>query len=167
MRLSRSVINNLCVLSLIGSVVEQMDTRRDQYPPELCDLHDELRTAHRYARETVLELAGIDTSEEGLMLLPESDFRRWSRTEKAFFDAVLKAVPEKTLDARMWMTAVLLVTEDYVDSIPYHATTHYKLWEPIWSLLASIYALYDPGYRCKKMMREGMDKGIKILEVLK
>ena len=167
MRLSRSVINNLCVLSLIGSVVEQMATRRDQYPPELCDLHDELRTAHGYARETVLQLAGIDTSEEGLMLLPESDFRRWSRTERMFFDTVIKAVPEKTLDARMWMTAVLLVVEDYAATVPEHATPYRGYWDTLSSILASIYALYDPGYRCKKMMREGLDKGIRILEVLK
>ena len=167
MRLSRSVINNLCVLSLIGSVVEQMDTRRDQYPPEMQNLHDELRVAHRYARETVLELAGIDTSDEGLMLLPESDFRRWSRTEKAFFDAVLKSVPEKTLDARMWMTAVLLVVEDYAATVPDHATPYRGWWDTLSSILASIYALYDPGFRCKAMMREGMDKGQKILEVLR
>ena len=167
MRLSRSVINNLCVLSLVGSVVEQMQTRLNQYPPEMQSLHDELRVAHKYARETVLELAGIDTSEEGLMLLPESDFRRWSRTERMFFDTVLKAVPEKTLDARMWMTAVLLVVEDYAATVPEHATPYRGYWETLSSILASIYALYDPGYRCKAMMREGMSKGVKILEVLK
>ena len=167
MRLSRSVINNLRVLSLVSSVVEQMATRRGQYPPELCVLHDELRLTHKLARHTVLDMAGIDTTTDGLMLLPDNDLRRWNRAEKRFFDAVLKSVPEKTLDARMWMTAVLLVVEDFVDAIPYHATTHYRMWEPICSLLASIYALYDPGYRCKAKMREGMDKGVKILEVLK
>ena len=167
MRLSRSVINNLCILSMIGSVVEQMATRRDQYPPELCALHDELRTAHGYARETVLRLAGIDTSDEGLMLLPESDFRRWSRTEKAFFDAVMKCVPEKTLDARMWMTAVLLVVADYAATVPKTSAPYRVLWDHLESILSSIYALYDPGYRCKAKMREGMDKGQRILEVLK
>ena len=167
MRLSRSVINNLCVLSLVGSVVEQMSTRRGQYGPELQELHDELRTAHGYAREAVLQLAGIDVSDEGLMLLPESDFRRWTRTEKAFFDAVMKSVPEKTLDARMWLTAVLLVVEDYAATIPDHATTYRGLWETLSGILASIYALYDPAYRCKAMMREGMAKGEKVLEVLK
>ena len=167
MRLSRSVINNLCVLSLIGSVVEQMQTRRDQYPPELCDLHDELRLTHKLARHTVLDMAGIDTTTDGLMLLPDNDLRRWNRAEKRFFDAVLKSVPEKTLDARMWLTAVLLVTEDYAATVPGHATPYRGYWETLSSILASIYSMYDPGYRCKAKMREGMDKGQRILEVLK
>ena len=165
MRLSRSVINNLCVLSLIGSVVEQMQTRRDQYPPELQSLHDELRVAHSFARAAVLEHAGIDTR-DGLMLLQEKEYRRWARTEKQFFDTVLKSVPEKTLDARMWMTAVMLVVEDYSDTIP-RDTRWSLVWEEISRILASIYELYDPGFRCKAKMRDGLDKGRRILEVLK
>ena len=165
MRLSRSVINNLCVLSLVGSVVEQMQTRRDQYSPELRTLHTQLRDTHMRAHSAVLEHAGIDTR-DGLMLLPEKDHRRWTRTERMFFDTVLKTVPEKTLDARMWMTAVLLVVEDYTATIP-KDTMWRLIWDELNCVLASIYLAYDPGYRCKKMMREGMGKGQKILEVLR
>lgn len=165
-RLSKSVSNNLCVLSLINSIVEQMNIHRDQYTPDMRNLHDELRVAHRDARKKILELANIKTSEKGLMLLSASDLRRWMKKEKAFFDAVIKNVPERTLDARMWVTAVLLVTEDFAATIPDHAETHRKLWDGLSSTLASIYVLYDPGYRCKQKMRDGMNRGTKILEML-
>ena len=167
MRLSRSVINNLCALSLIGSVVEQMETRRDQYSQEMQNLHDELRSAHKYARDSILEEAEIPLTADGLFDLPKKELGRWTKIETAFFDTVLKCVPEKTLDARMWVTAVMVVVEDFISSIPVQSVLYRDAWNSISDCLASIYALYDPGFRCKAKMREGMDKGIKILEVLK
>ena len=168
MRLSRSVINNLCVLSLVGSVVDQMATRRDQYPPELCALHDELRVAHDGYHSLLYSMADIDTESSNVEeLLADPGFNRWRKKEEKFFDTVIKAVPERTLDARMWLTAVMLVVEEYVATIPEHAKLHREQWDALSSIMASIYALYDPGFRCRKMMRKGMDKGVKILEVLK
>lgn len=166
MRLSRSVMNNLCVLSLVGSVVEQMQSVRTQFGPSLQALHDDLRHAHRYARATVLELADIQTNGDDEMKL-EDETERWNRVEKEFFDTVMKTVPEKTLDARMWMTAVLLVVEDYTDTVPQHAQPYRELWDGIASIMAAIYAMYDPGYRCRAKMREGMKRGQSIMEALK
>lgn len=165
MRLSRSVINNLCVLSLINSVVEQMEFHKKEYPEKMRRSWVRLKLAQSRARERMLESAGIGTK-EGIMQLPEKEYRRWVRHEQRLFDTVLAAVPEKTLDARMWVTAVLLVCESHIESIPATARDARSTWSEILLHISEIYNQYDPEWSCIKQMQDGAFRGEKILEAL-
>lgn len=166
MCLSRSVTNNLCVLALVGSVVDQMTIRKNQYTPGLRSLHDTLQQQHTTTRGTVLQLASIPASASGMMLLEPSEYRRWVRKEKEFFDVVLKVVPEKTLDARMWLTTVLLVVEEYMKTIPETAEPYRTLWGLLHDTITAIYHIFDPDLECRSLMEDGVFRGEKIMEVL-
>ena len=160
MRITRSFITQICILSLIESLIIILkDNKTNDLEPKILYLSTQVIMM----KSSLIEKHNIQLNHTGLMILDNKSDRRFNRTKQNMLNELHKVLPKNNIDLRLWLNTCLLICDEFVKKC--HPSIKNQ-WDKLLEIICDIYMIYDPNIECNELIKNGMDIGEKILKSL-
>ena len=163
MRITRSFIQQLCILAIIESLIAEFKKNEIENTPELSGKILYLKSQFIKIRSFLLSRHNVSINKDGYIVLDKKSEKRFNNTKDRMLKELAKILPPKTIDLKLWINTSILIVDEFIKKLPEHIKTE---WQDLLEILCNIYEDFDNDISCQDMIKEGVNIGLKILKTL-